>query len=109
MYIVEAIKRFGGNVADAESRVKVDGKMEFDIVIPSRKTYIEYSGEFWHTEYAKKDDLKRAYCKEQGIRFIEIWEMKRYVPITVNGDTIKYKFNQARQDETLKQVLKKTV
>lgn len=92
---------------DAESRCKVDKNMEFDIVIPSIKTYIEYSGEFWHTEYAKKDHLKREYCKEHNIRFIEIWEMKKYVPITVEGDTIKYKFNDSRQDETLYQVLLK--
>lgn len=92
---------------DAENRVKVDGKMEFDIVIPSINTYIEYSGEFWHTEYSKKDYLKRDYCKDKGIRFIEIIEKKKYIPITVDNDTIIYKFNQARQDETLWQVLMK--
>lgn len=93
---------------DIESRSKVgDEKIEFDIVLPSINTYIEYSGEFWHTNYSKKDDIKREYCKNNGIRFIEIWEMKKYVPITVEGDTIKYKFNDSRQDETLYQVLLK--
>lgn len=93
---------------DIKSRSKVgDGKIEFDIVLPSINTYIEYSGEFWHTYYSKKDDIKREYCKNNGIRFIEIWEMKKYVPITVEGDTIKYKFNDARQDETLYNVLLK--
>lgn len=94
--------------SDVESRSKVgDGKIEFDIVLPSINTYVEYSGEFWHTNYSKKDNVKRDYCKENGIRFIEIWEMKKYVPITVEGDIIRYKFNDARQDETLYQVLMK--
>ena len=91
---------------DIESRGKVgDEKIEFDIVLPNINTYIEYSGEFWHTFYAKKDNIKREYCKKNGIRFIEIWEMKKYVPITVEGDIIRYKFNDSRQDETLYQVL----
>lgn len=93
---------------DIENRSKVgDEKIEFDIVLPSINTNIEYSGEFWHTYYSKKDDIKREYCKRKGIRFIEIWEMKKYLPITVEGDIIKYKFNDARQDETLYQVLLK--
>lgn len=93
---------------DIKSRSKVgDGKIEFDIILPSINTYIEYSGEFWHTHYSKKDDIKREYCKNNGIRFIEIWEMKKYVPITVDGNVIKYKFNDGKQDETLYQVLLK--
>lgn len=93
---------------DVKSRSKIsDEKIEFNIVLPSINTYIEYSGEFWHTHYSKKDDIKRAYCKNNGIRFIEIWEMQKYIPITVEGDVIRYKFNDARQDETLYQVLLK--
>lgn len=93
---------------DIKSRCKVgEGKIEFDIVLPSINTYIEYSGEFWHTTYSKKDNIKREYCQRNGIRFIEIWEMNKYIPITVNGDTIKYRYRDGKQSETLYQVLLK--
>ena len=94
--------------SDIESRCKVgEENIEFDIVIPSINTYIEYSGEFWHTHYSKIDEVKREYCKEHSIRFIEIWEMKKFVPLTVENDIIRYKYNDSKQDETLYEVLLK--
>lgn len=90
---------------DVQSRVKIDGKMEFDIVIPSINTYIEYSGYFWHTKYSKNDQKKRDYCMKNGIRFIEIWEMSKYITIIVEGEMIECKYDNTRQEKALTQVL----
>lgn len=79
--------------------------LEFDIVIPELGTYIEYSGEFWHKTYSVTDQLKRDYCANNNIRFIEIIELKKPAELSVDGDIISYKYSEHDQDGMLYKVL----
>ena len=60
-----------------------------DVYIPSKNTIVEFQGDYWHgnpkkykkeelTEYQlekiRKDDELRNYCKDNGLRLIEVWE-----------------------------------
>ena len=60
-----------------------------DVYVPSKNTIIEFQGDYWHgnpkkyskeelSEYqlekVKKDEILREYCKNNGIKLIEIWE-----------------------------------
>lgn len=60
-----------------------------DVYIPSKNTIIEFQGDYWHgnpKKYEKeelsehqlkkveKDEILREYCKNNGIKLIEVWE-----------------------------------
>ncbi len=92
--------------SDTLSTFKVaDEKLEFDIVIPSKNTYIEYSGEYWHSMNKGSDYRKRVYCEENGIRYIEIWEMKKEMPLLVMDDVIIFRNKDSSRDTGLFNVL----
>lgn len=66
--------------------------LELDIYYPDLMVAIEYQGDYWHGNPDKyepddilyngvyvqsvwnKDDIKRKYCRDRGIKLIEIWE-----------------------------------
>ena len=48
--------------------------IEFDIIVPSQKLCIEYSGAHWHEQSQERDELKLNICKQRGIKFIQIVE-----------------------------------
>ena len=58
---------------NAISRGKLLG-YEYDIILPSVSTYIEYSPTFTHNGKQARDDKKALICKENGLRFIRIIE-----------------------------------
>lgn len=90
----------------AQHRVKCgEKKLEFDIVIPEINVFIEYSGEYWHSNNTKNDEAKINYCIEKNIRFINIIETKKAIPLTVEGDVIYYKYSEHNQHGMLKMVL----
>ena len=90
----------------AISRCKCgDEELEFDIVIPEINVYIEYSGEYWHSQFSNNDEKKREYCKLNNIRFIEIMEMKKACDMVVEENLIKYKYSESKQDVMLYQIL----
>ena len=60
-----------------------------DVYIPEKNIVIEFQGDYWHgnpkkyekeelsefqLEKVKKDESLREYCKNNGIRLLEIWE-----------------------------------
>ena len=60
-----------------------------DVYIPEKNVVIEFQGDYWHgnpkkyekeelsefqLEKVKKDEALREYCKNNGIRLVEIWE-----------------------------------
>jgi len=60
-----------------------------DVYIPEKNVVIEFQGDYWHgnpkkyekeelsefqLEKVKKDESLREYCKNNGIRLVEIWE-----------------------------------
>lgn len=60
-----------------------------DVYIPSKNTIIEFQGDYWHgnpkrylnedlsvyqLDKMKKDDIEREFCKQNGIKLIEVWE-----------------------------------
>ena len=48
--------------------------IEFDIIVPSQKLCIEYSGAHWHEQSQERDELKLNICKQRDIKFIQIVE-----------------------------------
>lgn len=54
------------------SRGKFQG-IEYDITIPEENTCIEYSGIIWHADKLGRDQMKSDICKENNIRFIQIY------------------------------------
>lgn len=60
---------------DALNRYMV-GRNEIDIFIPSEKIGIEYNGYFSHKGKEKKDDKKKVFLEEKGIKLIRIKEYK---------------------------------
>ena len=60
-----------------------------DVYVPSKNIIVEFQGDYWHgnpkkylkeelskyqLEKVKKDEILREYCKNNGIKLIEIWE-----------------------------------
>lgn len=63
-------------VFDALNRIKdSETGLEFDIEIRELNLRIEYSGEYWHQNSIKNDNLKRKLCYHKGIEYIEIIEL----------------------------------
>lgn len=58
---------------DIKSRDK-QGGFEYDISSKNFNINIEYSGENWHVGREDHDELKRKYCRDNSIRYIEIIE-----------------------------------
>lgn len=61
-------------------------KLSFDFYLPDYNTVIEYQGEWHYNNYRnnlelqqKRDQIKRDYCKEKGIKEIEIpyWDFDK--------------------------------
>ena len=77
---------------DTENRFDFD-YYEIDIYIPSKKTGIEYDGQFYHTSTAsiKREERKNAYLQKR-IRLIRIKESKEN---RIENDIIYYKQNQS--------------
>lgn len=48
--------------------------LEYDIVVPDLNLRIEYSSEYWHLGKEERDQLKKYFCCEKAINFIEILE-----------------------------------
>lgn len=59
--------------------------LEFDIGIEELNLRIEYSGDYWHIGKEKNDSIRRIYCKNKTINYIEIIES------VGKGDTVIYK------------------
>ena len=56
---------------------------EFDIVIPELKLRIEYSGEYWHRDKEERDNLRREYCRQNKINYVEIIDKPGSIGIEV--------------------------
>ena len=57
---------------DAESRKKIGGRHEADILIPSEGIAIEFDGAFYHRDKTESDARKSRYFQAQGIKLIRI-------------------------------------
>ena len=87
-FIDEAIKPLG--IEFERQHYINDIRQYCDIYIPSKKTIVEFNGDFWHANpltydrnslryksqivKVEKDEKKREYCEQNGISMIEIWE-----------------------------------
>ena len=80
-----------------------------DVYIPFKNIIIEFQGDYWHgnpkkytkemlSEYqlkkVEKDNELRAYCKENNIRLIEIWESDYNKDVSNVIKTIKGVINE---------------
>lgn len=90
---------------DAISRGKFQG-VEYDIMLPSINTYIEYSPTFTHSGKEEDDAAKAQLCGENGIRFILILEdsygkMEHYV----HDNEICFTLDYQHKDASLKPIV----
>ncbi len=87
------------------NRNKVSG-FEFDIIINPLNLYIEYSSDHWHKEERHKirDELRRKYCKENNINYIEIIEKSRRFELSLTPNYIQYYRGDGK--EALKKIVK---
>ena len=90
---------------DAISRGKFHG-VEYDIVLPSASTYVEYSPTFTHSGKENEDAAKAQLCVENGMRFILIIEdshkeMEHYV----RDNEICFTLDYRHRDESLKPIV----
>lgn len=90
---------------DAVSRGKYKG-YEFDVIISSINTFIEYSPTFTHEGRQYRDTLKANVCKENDIRFIKIIEdsyneMEHYCL----DDEICFRLDYSRKDYCLQKLV----
>ena len=71
-----------------------------DVYVPSKNIVIEFQGDYWHgnpkkylkeelssfqLDKVKKDEILREYCKNNGMKLIEIWESD----YNTNQDSVK--------------------
>ena len=61
---------------------------EFDIVVPELRLRIEYSGEFWHKEKTDKDQLRREFCRQNKINYVEIIDTPEVVGIELEKNDL---------------------
>lgn len=61
---------------DTVNRYKLDG-VEYDIIVPSIKLALEYSGGYWHKD-RDTGSTKEAHANHRGIDFIEIYGDYKY-------------------------------
>lgn len=78
---------------NCQNRYKAFNNIEYDIVLPDEKIYIEYSPKFTHKSKEKRDKLKAQLCIDNNIRFIYIsddfiydTETKEYITIKDNNE-----------------------
>ena len=76
---------------EAYNRHQVYGK-ELDIWIPLLNTGIEHDGMYYHQNEGK-DNAKRNYFLEHGIRMVTVKESKSEI---VNGDMIEYDYRELK-------------
>ena len=79
--------------------------VEYDIMIPSINTYIEYGSTHTHSGKEESDAAKAQLCAENGIRFISVFddskgEMEHYV----RDDGICFTLDYHHRDESLKSI-----
>lgn len=80
---------------------------ELDVYIPSMKTAIEYDGEFYHKNKAKKDLEKNLKCKQDGIK---LYRIREGLP-SLNDSSIDYIVEKNQKDlaEVIQKVLGKII
>lgn len=80
--------------------------LEYDIIIPEKNTFIEYSPTYWHLDKLDRDQLKKDTCEINDINFIQI-----YACDTDDYDEIKsenlivYKINKDEHNKQLIEII----
>ncbi|MBO5286035.1 MAG: hypothetical protein J6B16_03975 [Clostridia bacterium] len=76
---------------------------ELDIYIPSKKIAIEYDGNLWHKNKAKKDLDKNLNCKRDGI---QLYRIREGLPV-LNDTSIDFVIdkNQKELSNVIKKIL----
>ncbi len=80
---------------------------ELDVYIPSKYIAIEYDGNYWHKNQAKRDLSKNLKCKKDGI---QLYRIREGLP-PLNDSSLDYIVQNVQRDlpVTLEKVLSKII
>lgn len=79
---------------------------EYDVYIPEKNLYIEYSPTYWHWNKEEHDNMKREACIENGGRYLEIIEDSfDEMEHTITNNYICFKNDNNNRDVVLESLL----